>query len=452
MLPTILKVDQSRSRVGATMRPITIFADPVRTQRVSLLALLDALDVQGPQHVALLRACVTAVAAEANPNHPDAAKRVGAAAIRVIKDEKMVSAGTKAELVQLAELVHTHICIALPELTPQLLQQLHRIFAIAPSWTHSGASGGSVDAAPTLDGPDAKLTFSQEEMHRVRHLLFCYLPCWTDYDEIMRLRRELFGAKADGAARRAAPLGAPQRTGVPVLRLPDSRSPPCAIVTVGPVGSGKSWVLRGKDSPIDSQMARAFGGMFTPPKLSEFCTLDPDAVLHSLCAGMGAGFDASLRPYANFVNHENFHHAIGMRKHIIFDGSARDPVNICGRVISRLRPAGYRVIFLVVLSSFTTARRRGIARGKETGRETTESFTRFVYKSLQKSLPIYLSSIGEGLAGDGVLFFTNDIDGQRPKLEYVLVGGPHTTAAASEHMALVKVAKQRGAELLALPP
>ena len=187
MLPTILKVDQSRSRVGATTRPITIFADPVRTQRVSLLALLDTLDVQGPKHLALLRACVTAVAAEANLNHPDAAKRVGAAAIRVIKDEKLVSAGSKDA--QLAELVHTHISIALPELTPQLLQQLHRIFAIAPSWTHSGASGGSVDAAPTLDGPDAKLTFSQEEMHRVRHLLFCYLPCWTDFDEIMRLRR-----------------------------------------------------------------------------------------------------------------------------------------------------------------------------------------------------------------------------------------------------------------------
>jgi hypothetical protein len=38
--------------------------------------------------------------------------------------------------------------------------------------------------------------------------------------------------------------------------------------------------------------------------------------------------DPSVRPYANFVNHENFLAAVAQRRHLIFDGSGRDPLNV----------------------------------------------------------------------------------------------------------------------------
>ena len=154
-----------------------------------------------------------------------------------------------------------------------------------------------------------------------------------------------------------------------------------------------------------------------------------------------------MRPYANFVNHENFCCALALRRHLIFDGSARDPTNICGRVISRLRRAGYRVVFLVVLSSFAVSRRRAAARQAQTGRETSESFTRFVFTSLQAALPIYLRNVGAHLAADGVLIFENESDDVPPKLAFKLVAG----TPKREHDAMVSVASSRCVQLLQLP-
>jgi len=434
--------DISRSRTTARVapRPITIFADPVRSWRLSLTLLLDTLNIQGPKPVALLAAIVDAASAENDPCDQAAIGRIVAAVLRVVKAEKLVPDGTSEA--ELTETVHTHVASALVDISPLLLQMLKRFLVLFPSWRPDGS--GRVDNAPTLDGADGKMSFSQEEMHRVRHLIYCYLPAWTNFEEIVRCRRALLGSKAGGAAQRTTPR--------PMMAPRAAGAAPCALITVGPVGSGKSWVLNNPQYPIDEVIARSFGALFPAPPLADFAVLDPDSVLHGLCSGMGAPFDGSLRPYANFVNHENFCCALGCRKSLIFDGSARDPTNICGRVISRLKPAGYRIIFCVVLSSFQTARRRAVARQQKTGRETTESFTRFIYSSLQKALPLYLASCGERGACDGVLFFVNDTDGGRPTLEHTLVGGARTGARASEHAAQLKAAMRRGAELLALPP
>ena len=403
-----------------------IFADPVRNARVSLENLLDTLNVQGPKPVALLNAVVVAARAEAQPYKADAADRLAAAASRELAEDlgKMGAAERAAQ----TEMIKRHMASALDGLSQPLLQKLTRFIQLFPSWKPD--SKGRVDNAPRLRSEDAECSFSQDELHCVRHLIYCFLPAWTTIDQVISTRRELFKSKATPAS-----------------------SAPCALITVGPVGSGKSWVLNGGDGKTDEIIGRSFGRRFPAPPLSDFCTLDPDSVLHGLCAGMKIPFDPTLRAYGNFINHENFCCAVSLRKHIIFDGSGRDPTNICGRVISRLRAAGYRVVFLVVLTSFETARRRAIERARRTGRETSESFTRFVYRSLQTSLPIYLNGCGDqASAADGVLLFTNDTDGGRPTLEHTLVGEHKSGVHAHEHAATLSAALALTGELLKLPP
>ena len=74
----------------------------------------------------------------------------------------------------------------------------------------------------------------------------------------------------------------------------------------------------------------------------------------SLLAGLGIGAVAIGFAFQDIF--ENFLAGVGLRRHLIFDGSGRDPLNICGRVISRMRAHGYRVLFLVVLTSQQSVR------------------------------------------------------------------------------------------------
>ena len=85
------------------------------------------------------------------------------------------------------------------------------------------------------------------------------------------------------------------------------------------------------------------------------------------CGGKGKPVDPRVRPYANFLNHENFLTAVAQRRNLIFDGSGRDPLNICGRVISRLTAAGYRVHMVMVLCSYKRCLERAETRRAQTG-------------------------------------------------------------------------------------
>ena len=425
---------QGRSTAAA---PPSIFADPVRNTRITLENLLDIINVQGSKLIVLLNNIIVATRAESQPYPMDAVVRIAAAASRALAEEICPGADKRATH---SDLIKRHIEIALQGLSTVLLEKLERLVARFPSWKPD--STGRVDNAPRLSGPDSEITFSQDELHCVRHILYAYLPAWTTLDQVINARRELLYPNSN-PARGPAPT--------PKMRAA-AASPPCAIITVGPVGSGKSWVLHGAESNIDDTISHAFGRRFPAPPLSEFSVLDPDSVLHGLAAGMGLPFDPTLRSYANFVNHENFCCAVQMRRHLIFDGSGRDPTNICGRVISRLRAHGYRVVFLVVLTSFDTARRRASERERRTGRATSESFTRFVYASLQASLPIYLRGCGgERTAADGVLLYTNDKDGGRPVLEHTLVGEHRSGEHADEHAATLASAISLGKAMLQLP-
>ena len=104
------------------------------------------------------------------------------------------------------------------------------------------------------------------------------------------------------------------------------------------------------------------------------------------------------------------------------------------------------MLFVVILCSFQTSRRRAAARQAKTGRETTEGFTRFVYKSLQTAMPIYLRSCGR--ASDGILVFENETDGGQAKLAYKLAADQ----PRRERDETMRAAISRAAELLQLPP
>ena len=144
--------------------------------------------------------------------------------------------------------------------------------------------------------------------------------------------------------------------------------------------------------------------------------------VHFCCGGKGKPVDPAARPYANFLNHENFLTAVAQRRNLIFDGSGRDPLNICGRVISRMVAAGYRVHMVMVLCSHATCLERAASRQAKTGRETPLGFINMVFKSLQTAVPIYLrnhAKIAERLA-----VYVNET---QPVLKYDLIAssGPN---------------------------
>ena len=106
-------------------------------------------------------------------------------------------------------------------------------------------------------------------------------------------------------------------------------------------------MLRAGGEVEDVLRIGVLGDVFPTPPLSHYAEFDPDTILHQLY-GEDVN-DTRLRGYANFVNHENFSVAASCRRHIIVSGSGRDPANICGVMISRLRPLGYKVAPILVL-------------------------------------------------------------------------------------------------------
>ena len=352
--------------------------------------LLDIFNIQGDKAVALLASALRALARPSNATTYQGK----------INDitEKLLETLHGQDMVVEESIVQRNVSNALPFLTLELQRKLNRTLELYPNWTFE--KDGSVNRAPNVAYDDDRaITFIPEELHAVRHILFAHLPVLTRLEDVLAQRKVLID---DSLAIRKQPRGAPP-------------SPPCCIVTVGPLGSGKSHLLTKQTSILDDIIKQNLGVTFPAPPLSSFVTLDPDQVLHGIS---GQTFQPTWRPYGNFINHENFAVAVARRAPIIFDGSAKDPLNICGRVISRLREAGYRVLFLVVLTPYEIARQRADERAATTKRITNDDFMRKVYEALQTALPVYLNALGPRLAADGALVFTNL--GNAPKLEHTL--------------------------------
>jgi len=387
-----------------------ILARDSARQTLGIEWLLDILNIQGDKAVARLASALGALALPLNPEKgkiDDITEELVKTLPDTLDDDIVLT-------------VQRHVSNALPFLTLELQRKLHRTLELYPNWTFE--KDGSVDRAPKVAYDDDRaITFSPEQLHAVRHILFAHLPVPTRLEDVLAQRKVLLD---DSLSIRKQPRGAP----------------PCCIVTVGPLGSGKSYLLTEQTSKLDDIIKQNLGAAFPAPPLSSFVTLDPDQVLHDIS---GETFQPTWRPYGNFINHENFAVAVARRAPIIFDGSAKDPLNICGRVISRLREAGYRVLFLVVLTSYQIARQRADERAKTTLRTTDDKFMRLVYDALQTALPVYLNALGPKRAADGALVFTNLKDNPELELEHTLTA----TSSCGDRDKAIK----RAAALLTLP-
>jgi len=143
---------------------------------------------------------------------------------------------------------------------------------------------------------------------------------------------------------------------------------PVCLVSVGAPGSGKSYAIR---ETLMAELAASREG----PAVDEYLTIDPDFWITSVLRN-----DNSARMLANYLNHETFMTAVHMRRNLLFDGTGRELKNTCGRVISRLKQAGYRVYIGIVLSSYEQCLRNIEARRKATGRDVPAKFVKPLFQ------------------------------------------------------------------------
>jgi hypothetical protein len=115
-------------------------------------------------------------------------------------------------------------------------------------------------------------------------------------------------------------------------------SRPTAIVLVGPPGAGKTFSL--------TQILPYLTAHCAAPPPAAYATINPDLWIEDLLHNNNA-----YRPLANYCNHETFLQCVARRDNLIFDATARQLLNTCGRVVGRLQRANYRVHIVVVAAS-----------------------------------------------------------------------------------------------------
>mmetsp|Transcript_13989 Transcript_13989/g.42670 ORF Transcript_13989/g.42670 Transcript_13989/m.42670 type:complete len:244 (+) Transcript_13989:899-1630(+) len=173
-----------------------------------------------------------------------------------------------------------------------------------------------------------------------------------------------------------------------------SSSSPVALVTVGAPGCGKSHILFKRFVPL-------VASRFDAPDASEYSHIDPDLFITRLCDN-----DNDFRGIANFCNHESFLVAVGQKKHVIFDGTGKDLINTCGRVISRMKQAGYRIYICLVAASYDTCMRRVALREAAMGRSVPAKFVRLAMENMASAVPVYL--LQHARICDALIFYDNE--------------------------------------------
>eukprot|EP00316_Scyphosphaera_apsteinii_P008478 CAMPEP_0119318454 /NCGR_PEP_ID=MMETSP1333-20130426/46489_1 /TAXON_ID=418940 /ORGANISM="Scyphosphaera apsteinii, Strain RCC1455" /LENGTH=446 /DNA_ID=CAMNT_0007324631 /DNA_START=83 /DNA_END=1423 /DNA_ORIENTATION=+ len=255
--------------------------------------------------------------------------------------------------------------------TPHVERAMRLVLEHSPSWKFEDS--GRVDKYPTMRSDEIRaMQFTQEEVTTIRHIIFAHAPpVMTDYMRVRRVREACFHQTL-------------------------SAQNPVAIVTVGAPGGGKTYVATQACVPYLQQHHGT-------PQLNALVHIDPDKMISGVCDNNNA-----YRPLANFCNHETFLAAVGQRRHMLFDGTGKDLMNTCGRVISRLRAANYRVFICIVLASYDKCLQRIRTRFEETGRDVPEPFVRMTNEALQKVIPVYLHE--QQSMCEALLIYDNDSD------------------------------------------
>jgi len=279
---------------------------------------------------------------------------------------------------------HVHI--------PPIRAFMQAVFEHVDAWTHD--SSGRVDNPPMLPPSElVELTYAQ----------------------LMDLKRLAFVSESPQILLPSL-LNAQHRE---LFESSTSAENPTAIVSVGTPGSGKSYVIRKHFMP--GLVASGVG----PPE-DGYLTIDPDVwitnVLHN---------DNSVRVVANYLNHETFMTAIHMRRNMFFDGTGRDVRNTCGRVISRLRQAGYKVHIVMVLSSYDTCMHNITERRKVTGRDVPAKFVKPLFEgALAEACETYVRY--QPQISEQIAIFDND------KLESSLSATVRGDKGTEEALALIR--------------
>lgn len=181
---------------------------------------------------------------------------------------------------------------------------------------------------------------------------------------------------------------------------------PSAVIMVGPPGAGKTAAL-----PQGIELLHRRCG--APPSC-EYARINPDFWIAQLCH-----YNNEHRDVANFVNHDTFLTAIAERRHLVFDSTGKSVLNTCGRVIGRLRRAGYCVHLVVVLASLPSCWRRIEARRACEGRAVPYKLAQETMHALKHALRTYLLECNDLFESTFVL----DNDSDVPAVEHA--DSPH---------------------------
>lgn len=249
------------------------------------------------------------------------------------------------------------------ELAPRVLRFARELVKRSKDWEF--VDEAAIAHLPSLKSKELqKFRVSQEDMASVRMLAYSHFPpSALDLTGITSLRQRMLEGTAEV----------------------EPWAQPYAIVMVGAPGSGKGGVIAGD---LAVQLKSFMGSPFCSSSLVKSCAIiDPDAVVGIF------NNDNTLRPLADMINHENFLITVKMRRHIIFDGTGKGPLNTCGRVIGRLSEAGYKVVFCIVASSFNTCLDRIENRAAITGRKVPRQFVESACTALASSVPAYLDNL-----------------------------------------------------------
>merc|ERR1712178_330756 len=252
---------------------------------------------------------------------------------------------------------------------------------------------GKVDAPPALsDIKESDLELTQAELNAIHTI------CYVNYPPLCHNHSTFLGI-----------------TGM-ICRGKPHAEKPIAIITVGPPGSGKTFMIDSHEG-LEAHLKANHGC----PSLESFVEIDPDVWITNL-----ANNDNARRPLCNMQNLENFFYCINQRYNLIFGGTGKDIKNTAGRVTARLKQANYRIIYAVLLSTYENCSQRIKTRFEKTGRNVPDFIVRDTFKGLAVSIPTYLRN--QAQLCDELLIYVNNNLGTVPA-PTVVRGGQDITKA-----------------------
>lgn len=211
-----------------------------------------------------------------------------------------------------------------------------------------------------------------------------------------------------------------------MTRVPTSQQPPFAIITVGAPGSGKSFMINSEFGARNWLKTNRNG-----PAVDSYVEVDPDTWITKLCNN-----DNTFRLLASNMNLENFFLCMGQRQHLIFSATGKNIRNTAGRVTARLKQAGYKIYYAIVLVKYETCMERIEGRFKATGRNVPKAIVQDQFRGLQESVPMYIKN--KEKLSDGILIYVNEDLRKKPD-PIILNGGDDSSKAleiANAHLAM----------------